>query len=853
MDPLSITTAVVASLQVASSILSHCYSVRTEMRKIPGTLIQIIDEVRTLRNLMETVESIVDKKSDRPGISEDTDDPIKPVIATCLSELQAVERRIRPQDIEELLGSRRKAFLQTLTWRLKGDEAKESILSLQRCKASLNLAISSHNSLRIQNVERLSISLNNKMDKSLGRLDDLSRDISTAQLNDQQKAILDWLSPLKPAHDHLLAQSSHQPGTSEWLQKGEDFQTWLKERNSILWLSGPPGSGKTIMMSHLIESIAYHAPADEEEPVCAFAYCNFRNPDTQDLVKIMGALLSQMCTQTRCFPNELQSSFRTSTEQGWGQSPTIDVISKTIRVLSTKRRTYLFIDGMDEVGDTRALAEILASLSDSSCWLNILMSSRNDVALQKTLSDVRRVSLENHVPQIDHDIERFQWAACQLDSLSHCRTIRDIKKSLETLPQGLSETYAKLLVQCSPTDVVLVRKIMTWLAFSSVPLTLHQLWEALAIEKGQKVIDDENRLRSPQDILLLGSSLISASPDGHVALSHLSVRDYLVSSEIGNNSATAPFALDPSMSHKELAQHCLTYLLLSNLSSGPSDTEEEYLSRLEQFPLLQYATKYWFYHAHKAAADDELLNMAMNLFASDTRDNFMSWVQVLNADSPFKWNVYPRHATSFYYAASLGLDEAVECLLGSSTSREDINAPGSRFGGTPIHAAAIRGHVTIIKKLIAAGANPGKADFNKVTPLHSAASRRRVETIRVLLEHGAPREAKDGMDGKTPADWARLSGHEDVAKMIETFSERAARDKEYEGGSRRGASPPETFSDSIPHTIEVWQPGVCFFPDFYERRSGLDCSRIVAITVGEESCTFDNDFTSEELDNGSAQ
>ncbi|RSL81761.1 hypothetical protein CEP51_005637 [Fusarium floridanum] len=446
----------------------------------------------------------------------------------------------------------------------------------------------------------------------------------------------------------------------------------------------------------------------------------------------------------------------------------------------------------------------------------------------------------------------FQWAACQLDSLSHCRTIRGIKKSLETLPQGLSETYAKLLVQCSPTDVVLVRKIMTWLAFSSVPLTLHQLWEALAIEKGQKVIDGENRLRSPQDILLLGSSLLSASSDGHVALSHLSVRDYLVSSEIRNNPATAPYALDPSMSHKELAQDCLTYLLLSNLSAGPSDTEEEHLSRLEQFPLLQYATKYWFYHARKAAADDELRSLTMNLFAPDARDNFMSWVQVLNADSPFKWNVFPRHATPIYYAASLGLDEAVESLL-ALTWGEEINAPGSRFGGTPIHAAAIRGHVTIIKKLIAAGADPGKADFNKVTPLHSAASRRRMETIRVLLEHGAPREAKDGMDGKTPADWARLSGHEDVAKMIETFSEKAARDKEYEGGSRRGASPPETFSDSIPHTIDVWQPGVCFFPDFYEKRSGLDCSRIVGITVGEESCTFDNDFTSEEQDGGSAQ
>lgn len=118
------------------------------MRKIPWTLIQIIDEVRDLRNLMETVESVLGKNetSDQPGTPENLADSIKPVVATCLAELRAVESRIRPRDVETLLDSKRKALLQALTWRLKGDEAKESILGLQRCKTSLNLAISSHSS-----------------------------------------------------------------------------------------------------------------------------------------------------------------------------------------------------------------------------------------------------------------------------------------------------------------------------------------------------------------------------------------------------------------------------------------------------------------------------------------------------------------------------------------------------------------------------------------------------------------------------------------------------------------------------------------------------------------------------------
>jgi hypothetical protein len=68
-----------------------------------------------------------------------------------------------------------------------------------------------------------------------------------------------------------------------------------------------------------------------------------------------------------------------------------------------------------------------------------------------------------------------------------------------------------------------------WLAFSFLPLTLEQLWEAVAIEFGTLEIDDDSRLQSPQDLLSLGHSLISVNSDGHVCLAHLSVRDHLLS------------------------------------------------------------------------------------------------------------------------------------------------------------------------------------------------------------------------------------------------------------------------------------------------------------------------------------
>jgi hypothetical protein len=77
------------------------------------------------------------------------------------------------------------------------------------------------------------------------------------------------------------------------------------------------------------------------------------------------------------------------------------------------------------------------------------------------------------------------------------------------------------------------QKLLTWLAFAVLPFTLEQLWEAIAIKLDTDCIDDEFRLRSPEDILSLGNSLIIMAQYGeHVKLAHLSVRDYLMSDTI---------------------------------------------------------------------------------------------------------------------------------------------------------------------------------------------------------------------------------------------------------------------------------------------------------------------------------
>ena len=133
--------------------------------------------------------------------------------------------------------------------------------------------------------------------------------------------------------------------------------------------------------------------------------------------------------------------------------------------------------------------------------------------------------------------------------------------------------------------------------------------------------------------------------------------------------------------------------------------------------------------------------------------------------------------------------------------------------------------------LLAAGASPGRGDFNDVTPLHNAASQGNMTTIAVLLRHNAPLAARDALANKTPAEWASMSGLTDVAAFL--VSEEQEQRTASGSSPRRSGTASESSTTASPEPLELslWRPGSDYFPDTYDKRSGLWSS----ILVGFES------------------
>jgi glutaminase len=79
--------------------------------------------------------------------------------------------------------------------------------------------------------------------------------------------------------------------------------------------------------------------------------------------------------------------------------------------------------------------------------------------------------------------------------------------------------------------------------------------------------------------------------------------------------------------------------------------------------------------------------------------------------------------------------------------------------------AASQGDLNEVRALIAAGIEPGTADYDGRTPLHLAAAEGQLEIARYLLAAGADPQQADRWGG-TPLTDAETGGHTQVAELL---------------------------------------------------------------------------------------
>ena len=148
MDGLSAAASVIAVLQAANCVISVCYDFRAALKHQPWALTRCLDETTELRTVLERLERF-SRNSTTSGVpSANKDgrlellcDSQKGPLTFCSRELARLQELFDGSGSSDRPASRRRAFNQAVEWRLRDHEVKTCLARLERCKATLSLAL----------------------------------------------------------------------------------------------------------------------------------------------------------------------------------------------------------------------------------------------------------------------------------------------------------------------------------------------------------------------------------------------------------------------------------------------------------------------------------------------------------------------------------------------------------------------------------------------------------------------------------------------------------------------------------------------------------------------------------------
>ncbi|KAK4207821.1 hypothetical protein QBC37DRAFT_454389, partial [Rhypophila decipiens] len=364
-----------------------------------------------------------------------------------------------------------------LAWPFKQSRARKLLAELSHHKATLLLAISGDISHDLKDIQ-----------SALSHLSDVVSD-------SDKREIFRWLEKTNPSSLQTTTFRKHEPHTSTWMLRLPEWENWLsgKHPDRSLWIHGPPGTGKTVLASFLIEQIQHHcdhSPSGSRMG-CAYYYCHYSH-DQDECGPFLSWTLSQAGRQTRYLPGRLKRMYDRGCE------PSIPELESALElVLEQLDVLYVVVDAIDESNPRSELVNLIATLVLDTRFrkIRILTTSRPYFEIERVFGAIfgSVVSMSNAAVKTDirkmvnsrlassYRLRRwrdehqriedllvaksdgmFQWAELQLRKIERLRDISQLEETLQNLPVDLAETYTRILSAISPQDREYVRRVLIW-------------------------------------------------------------------------------------------------------------------------------------------------------------------------------------------------------------------------------------------------------------------------------------------------------------------------------------------------------------------------------------------------------
>jgi ankyrin repeat protein len=601
---------------------------------------------------------------------------------------------------------------------------------------------------------------------------------------------------------------AREPGTCEWALCHRNLREWADiGRSALLWLSGNPGCGKTVISSFLIESFR------KSNDKVVYFICDNKHADFRTKESILGSLLHQLLVSNPILVRHATAHYKYKKESIATSAATLWTIFEDILRGEDIATVYCILDALDECEDEtrkwilRKLSRLFSVRPDGrahgSRHLKMVITSRpwEDIALGLSGASKIRLRTEDEA-NINHDIrlfvkkqveplaERrgytthqretviktlvekangmFLWVSLIIDDLERT-PICNIERRLQELPNTLHRLYEKILARVDLGAVERVKHILTWVVTAFRPLTVQELAIACELQQlhglGHINIEDlVNYIKG--DIGLCGPLLTIRT--GYVNLVHQSAKDFLLQAQYrpGLYSSLSNYHINPAHSHAQLALLCIRYLSFDEFEisllpiNGLYKDYDLFEAHLDAFPFLKYAAINWPEHFRNSGECLlSSLESVKNFFGLSYKA--AAWFQIFFFSNDDRFADCPSGGSSLHFATYIGILPIIDLLIQDEEVEIDVE---DDEGKTPLCWAIeypldlpeekLGERSSVAQLILQAGANVKSQDYTVgATLLHWSVRYHKDQIAEQLIRAGANVNAQD-YQMQTPLHWA---------------------------------------------------------------------------------------------------
>ncbi|KMU77168.1 Pfs [Coccidioides immitis RMSCC 3703] len=609
----------------------------------------------------------------------------------------------------------------------------------------------------------------------------------------RQSEILNALLLTQPEDDRnslIIRKGKRVENTCQWIMKNQQYRQWLEQTNSqILWLSGGPGKGKTILAIYLTEEL--ERCVNLKSGTVLYYFCDNQDEKRNTALAVLRGLLHQLLEQHPYLAQYIEKFF----DGVETTSYTVSRFERLWRAFYTLlqngglNEVVCVVDGLDECEDEslKLFLDSLHSLFLGSKPLNtrfklLLLSRAQPTFIESKLGRFPRLDLDvdcRH--ELRRDVEKyitakvneleledqleesrlkivrealekgadgtFLWVGFVADELKG-KSKHKMEEILTKVPKRLGDIYKRILHQME--DKEQLARILQWVVLARRPLTLTEL--AIAVD-----IHDSNTqscVEILKDQLSSCRQLLKVMGDS-VSLIHNSAKDFLLGDV---HSGIEAFCVREE-THLVLARTCLDTIEVGHKTSNNIRSEPA------ESTLFPYASRYWLDHLRQVPDTIEQDLFSRQFFTPNSSARGRWWADYWVKE---QYGVAPTSFTLLHLAAYLESLHGLKCFLEKKRRSRFPSSPEhmkDSYGRTPLFWAASRGHGEVARLLLDNGANVNSKDKNKLTPLHVATTSEHTKLMTLFLDRGAHIEAK-GASGDTPLARAIENGSKEVIKVL---------------------------------------------------------------------------------------